>query len=367
MARAMADLINAQISTFPTTSSSAAFSYSFNRRLGIVEPNSQSFGSSFTERALTAGRRQLSALVTYQRTRWSSIDDFSLDTGLTNVGNLFAPTDTVIAHLSTSTLSVGVTYGLTDRIDVSATVPIAHASLSGQHSSSFFTDTGALLTFTFGGASSATGLGDVNLHVKLNLRNHGRTQFATTGDVWLGTGDPSAFTGLGKTRARVAAIVTNTFGPVTPHCSFGYTFAGSGIVFHPSGFAGPVPGTEVVGFSKEQSAFDLSPNNEVNYSAGLDAAVTPKITLAIDVIARSVVHSARLVVLDNSGQIPNDGFQPATAFFFKSTTLNLATAAVGAKINVAGRWVLSMNMLLPMTSSGARPSVTPVIGFERAF
>jgi hypothetical protein len=79
-----------------------------------------------------------------------------------------------------------------------------------------------------------------------------------------------------------------------------------------------------------------------------------------------VRNSAHLVLLDNTGQIPTQ-FQPVRNFFFESSTLSLAIGVVGAKVKVAERWVLSGSVLFPLTSSGATPGVTPVVGLERAF
>ena len=368
LARALADLINAQISTFPTTSASAAFHFSFDPRLGIVGAVTNSFGSSFGERALTAGRGKIGVTTSLQHTSWESFDGFNLKLGISNVGNLHAPTDTVAATLTTTTVAVGVTYGVTDRVDVGASVPIVHSSLTGTHVETFFNSDGTVFTSSFGGSASATGFGDTNLRGKIVLLRKARFQMAAAADGWLPTGDSTNLTGLGRARARVSAIGTHEYGSISPHYSVGFTFAGKGLVFQPiNAVAGPVPGTVVVGFNKEQAPFDLNASNEWNYTAGFDAVVSSKATLAVDVIGRRVLNSAHLVLLDNTGQLPSMGFQPAMSYFFSSGSVNLAIGVVGAKINVAGRWLMAANLLFPLTSDGARPNPTMVFGLERAF
>jgi hypothetical protein len=133
----------------------------------------------------------------------------------------------------------------------------------------------------------------------------------------------------------------------------------------PPGPAG-TPGTTIVGFNAEQAPFTLNPSSEVNYTIGIERVESARITLAADLIGRVVRNSAHLVLLDNTGQIPTQ-FQPVRNFFFESSTLSLAIGVVGAKVKVAERWVLSGSVLFPLTSSGATPGVTPVVGLERAF
>jgi hypothetical protein len=63
----------ANLATLPITSSSGAFVYRLNPELGTVERATQSFGPFFTERALSAGRRQASFGLTFQQLRFSSL------------------------------------------------------------------------------------------------------------------------------------------------------------------------------------------------------------------------------------------------------------------------------------------------------
>ena len=47
--------------------------------------------------------------------------------------------------------------------------------------------------------------------------------------------------------------------------------------------------------------------------------------------------------------------------------LNLLLGAVGAKFNVATNLLLTANVLFPLSDSGLKPKVTPVIGLDYAF
>ena len=47
--------------------------------------------------------------------------------------------------------------------------------------------------------------------------------------------------------------------------------------------------------------------------------------------------------------------------------LNLLIGAAGVKYNIVGNLLVSANVLFPLTKTGIRDRVTPVIGFDYAF
>src|SRR4029077_7807613 len=59
-----------QFSTFPLGSSSGGMTYVFDESVGTFRRGSMSFGPMFAERALTIGRRKLSAGFNYQHTSY---------------------------------------------------------------------------------------------------------------------------------------------------------------------------------------------------------------------------------------------------------------------------------------------------------
>jgi hypothetical protein len=70
-----------QFSTFPLGSSSGGMTYVFDESVGTLRRGSTSFGPSFAERALTIGRRKLSAGFNYQRTSYNTFEGQNLDDG----------------------------------------------------------------------------------------------------------------------------------------------------------------------------------------------------------------------------------------------------------------------------------------------
>jgi len=63
-----------QFSTFPLGSSTGGLTYVFDESVGTFRRGSRSFGPLFAERALTIGRRKLSAGFNYQRTRYDTFE-----------------------------------------------------------------------------------------------------------------------------------------------------------------------------------------------------------------------------------------------------------------------------------------------------
>ena len=47
--------------------------------------------------------------------------------------------------------------------------------------------------------------------------------------------------------------------------------------------------------------------------------------------------------------------------------LNLVVGAIGARFNPRGNFLISAQLLLPITKSGLRDKVTPVIGIDYSF
>src|SRR5262245_4063256 len=115
----------ANLATLPVPTSSSGFVYRLNPELGTVERVTQSFGPFFVERAITAGRGQVSLGMTFQQLHFTALDGHNLRDGtLVTTANQFvdesAPFDvdqlTLAIDGSVATFYGNV--GITDRIEV---------------------------------------------------------------------------------------------------------------------------------------------------------------------------------------------------------------------------------------------------------
>src|SRR5712691_7116350 len=149
-----------QFSTFPLGSSTGGLTYVFDESVGTFRRGSASFGPLFAERALTIGRRKLSAGFNYQRTSYDTFEGQNLRNGSikfylrhndcctvvqtpTGFNLINQPNGTLLntpfegdlieAALSlkavTNTTALLANYGITDRWDLGLAVPILNVNL----------------------------------------------------------------------------------------------------------------------------------------------------------------------------------------------------------------------------------------------
>ncbi len=405
-------LMIAQLSTFPVGSSAGGFTYTFDESLGTFRRASSSFGPAFAERAITIGRRRLSAGITYQHTAYDSFEGQALDNGsikfylrhqeccspgsgssggggggggsggggaqgptTTPNGTRLSPAfegDLIEAALSlkakTDTVALFGNYGLTDRWDVAIVLPIVHIDLDATVNATIqrLATANSPLTHTFEAgnpnatqksfreAGSATGVGDILLRTKYRLVTLPGGGLAAAVDVRLPSGDVDKLLGAG-TQTKVMLIASGGGQWFAPHVNIGYSASrgeiGSG------GFLAQFGGSE-------------SLPDEINYAVGSEIIVNPKLTLNADVVGRTLRKSGRLEIMSKSFD-----YQGATAvqtaqfseFEGRSGNMSLALGAIGVKFNPIGDILISGNVLFPLTQAGLRSRVTTVIGLDYAF
>jgi hypothetical protein len=361
--------IISQLATFPTGSSSGGFSCTYDPKLDTCVRNSRSFGPSFAERALTGGRRQVTFGANFQFSQYNWFNGINNQNGDLNFylrhndccSNAFFEGDLILVSLklklSTNTTSMFVTYGLTDKLDVSLTVPIVHASLEATTTDTVqrLATAGTTIhqfdngtaTKDFHGAGSATGIGDLLIRAKYRLTASKGGGTAIEVDARLPTGDSENLLGAGAGAATILFIGSGEHGKFGPHVNIGYTFSGD----------------------SSATAFP----NEFVYRGGVEYALNPRVTISGDFVGRSLVGADHLVLGNTTHSYTTiNGVQSSivlTEFVQTHGTLNMALAAIGGKFNVmrSRKFLVSANVLLPVNWAGFRARVTPVFGFDYSF
>jgi hypothetical protein len=112
--------------------------------------------------------------------------------------------------------------------------------------------------------------------------------------------------------------------------------------------------------------------NEVNYSAGFDAALHPKATFTADFLGRTLLDADRLVlrerVFDNVLRLDPTVHQSVRITpEIETGNLNLMLGSAGLKVNPAGRLLVMVNVLFALGDSGLQDKVTPVFGLDYSF
>jgi uncharacterized membrane protein YgcG len=397
------------LSTFPFASSSGGFTYTYDPSLGTFSRSSESFGPLFAERALTIGRQRGSLGLAFQRSTYDTFEGKNLrqrdikfyiqhtdccgkvqNGAQTGDGSLLNPAfegDLIEAALSldltTSTMVLSATYGLTDRLDLGVAVPLVavdlNASIRARIQRIATAANPDLHVFegdnpdekTFALAGHAAGLGDVTVRAKYNFLARRGGGLAAALDVRTPTGDESNLLGTGALQGKLYGIASMTLGKVSPHVNAGYTRTGHG------GLA------------------DASLHDEWNYAAGFDVAVSPRLTLIADVIGRTILDQGRLREADtvydfveagpggtggtggggggggsgSGGSTTNRPIEHTTRtqFRLESGNLNLAVGSAGVRFNPTRKMLVSANLLFALTEAGLRDRVTPVISFDYSF
>lgn len=363
--------LTSQLVSLPYPTPAAGFTYQFDPALGVFTRTTNGFGPILSERSETIGARRLSFGFAAQRLRFDSIEGLDLDAipaVFTHEGaELLGGREDVITTMNSVEATVTrstafISYGVTNRLDVSIAIPIVTADMlvtsratirrlgTTESQIHFFRmaddSVGDERTYTAFG--QATGIGDVNLRAKATVQRSPHVGLAVGVDVKLPTGDEMDLLGTGATAVQPYAVWSASFGPFSPHVNAGYRWNGSSVL-------GSDPGSG--------QARDL-PDVAV-YSAGGALEVHPRLTLAVDVLGRMVLDAPRLSRTTFRGL---DAAQtPLSDIAFRRRGLNELSAATGFKLNIADRLLVNANLLFQLNADGLRAKVSPMIGVEYAF
>ena len=124
--------LTAKLVSVPLPSLASGFTYEFDPSLGVFSRSTQSYGPIMAERAETIGANRTSFGVAFEHSGFDTIEGVNLD----NVPGVFTHDDFELGggrsdvvttrnaiEASVNQFTAFVTYGLTDRVDVSLAVP----------------------------------------------------------------------------------------------------------------------------------------------------------------------------------------------------------------------------------------------------
>ncbi len=417
---ALNSAIATQITLLPIASPASGFTFTFDRGSGVYKRSAATYGPILTERAETIGKRKLYVGATFQRFRFDTIDGYPLHnwpavfTHATGTGPNGASepyetqfiTSSNSLDLKVNQFTAFATYGVTDRFDVSVAVPFlqigfnlaSYATINRTANTEPALVNGALqpccssgppfanyfdpqnpagsLTATFANSAhagtvtnnpaigtnlysnpsknSAAGIGDVTLRFKQNVFRGERTTLSFATDVRLPTGDENNLLGSGAWGVKPFGALSVRTGPVTPHFNLGYQWNGSSIL----------AGNVLTGSKAHLPGFFL-------FSAGTDLALTKWLTAAADYIGQELVHAPRIGVASFTSAAPLTATGQVGTFptivSAGRETYNQSNFALGAKVKVMKRLLLSANLSFALNSGGLRETVTPLFGASYTF
>lgn len=328
-------LLVLELGSLPS-SSGGGFTYRLDPTLGTVIRASDSFGPLFTERSLLTGRGRASLGLSFSSTIFDHVDGRSLRDGtLVSTASVFrgetTPFDieTVSLRIHAETMTLNGTVGIIDRLDVSAGIPFVRLNLEGERVDTY---RGQRLLQAIGSAS-ASGLGDVVLRTRYNMYRAGASGIAAGFEARLPTGREEDLLGAGVASYTPRVIGSYEAERIGIHGEFGYTFRGV--------------------------------SEALAYAGAVTAVAAPRLTLVGEVLGRRLRAVGRLVetTLPHPRLVGVDTIRLTQS----SETADRLLVVAGFKWNIASTWLLTANVLRPLTDVGLNASWVPRLTFDYWF
>jgi hypothetical protein len=367
-----------QLASFPLASSAGGFTYRYDPALGAFTRVSESFGPIYAERADTLGKGKFNLGVNYSHFDFDRVDDLSLRNGQIDLvfthidvngdhSNLepWFEGDLITAQLylkiQTDITAFLVTYGVTDRLDVGVAIPEVHVAIDAMSdatiqriasgaTSTIHQFTNGTTMETFEQRGSASGVGDVVLRSKFRFLEGKAGGLAFQGEVRLPTGNADDLLGTGATQGTASLIGSLHAGNFSPHINAGYTWS--------------------------TNAYGERIPDEVSYTGGFDWAVSPRMTLAADVLGRTFRNSRVVRVVDKTFQANTNSDPTTPPVIITAVFPELVSeqkdstqliGSVGVKINPFGNFLLTLNGLFSINRVGLQSRFAPLIGADYSF
>lgn len=371
----MSTEIARQLSSYPLSSSAGGFAYQLDPDLGVFVRQSNSFGSIFTERPLTLGKGRYNIGVNFSQFTFDDLDELSLRDGEMRLvfthldtngdGSTLTPfvegdviTARMFLDIRTNVTSFVGAFGVSDRLDVGIAIPVVATEIDASadaHIERLATGDGEFRdthSFASGGdrqiitkSGSSAGLGDIVLRAKLRVADNGVAILALAGDARLPTGDERDLLGTGAFWLKGSIVGSMNTTPVSPHLNLGYVAAG-----------------------------DDFPN-EIHYLTGIDWAADERLTIAADVLGKTVSELRRAETVENEFDYnpnPTGPPEPITARFpilavGEPESATLLNGSIGLKLNVGKTVLVTYNGVFPVTDRGLRDDFTSLVGVDYSF
>jgi hypothetical protein len=362
--------IVSQLVTIPPPSPSSGFIYEFDPSTGVFRRRSESFGPILTERAETVGAGRITVGFAFQRYHFQTIEGLDLakvpavfehDNAQLLGGRQDVVTTMNSIDATVSQSTAYMTVGVTDRFDISFALKFVSNDLKVRSDATIqrIGTTNELTHFyrqadgtigterQFWSIGHAAGVGDLTIRLKTRLDRQKTRGMAAGVDIRLPTGDQMNLLGTGTAGLEPFVVWSSTYQRLSPHLNASYQWNGSSIL----------AGNPATGESADFP--DL-----FSYAGGADLAVNHRVTLALDLLGRFYVDASRLAQETFTAR---NGTTTFPNIVFNRDSFNALSGSVGVKANVAGRLLLTGNLLFALDDNGVRDRVVPLVAIEYAF
>jgi hypothetical protein len=359
-----------QLTALPLPSPASGFTYAFDPATGTFRRTTQSFGPILSDRAETIGRGRLAFAFSHQYFSFDSLDGVNLgavpavfthDNYQLGGGRLDVVTTLNSVEATLAQWTSAITYGITDRIDVSLAIPVVRTTLSVVSNAEierigttdpavhFFRDDLAAGGFgdhkQFAASGSASGVGDLIVRVKANAMREGRRALALGVDVRLPTGDEQDLLGSGAVGVKPFAVVSAGIGRLSPRINVAYQWNGESVLANEA---------------RQNLTGDLP--DQLFYVVGTDVGINDRVSLALDLLGQHVFEGPRLVATTFTP--PAAGADTFADIAFRTAATDAIAGSAGMKVNVAPHLLATFNLRFHLAGGGLRDRVTPLVGLE---
>jgi len=410
---AISSNVGLSLALIPVSSPASAVISKTDPATGASVGASSTLGPVFTERAETIGKRKFFVGFSHQNYHFTEINGQKLN-GLTV---LYPGGDPSAGggRTNPATFNMGVdvrlsqdlaflTYGLTDRVDVSVGLPVVHAGVSatayngvlyaGEANGNAPFNCWCQNTFAPGtfrltepliGSSSATksGFGDLLVRTKGAVLERPNAVVAIGADLRFATGDADNYLGTGTTTVKPFAAVSLYGKPTasgfvfSPHFNVGWQFSGK------SPLGGQLSGSS-------QTA-TLSNGDKMTYSGapliaskdylpdvfawavGTELGLGKRNTVVADILGNQIgwINGAQGVKQGSApGFSPLGSFAPTNAVGMVGSgkgSFSQYSGSFGYKTRVAGNLVATFNVLVRFDDNGLTARAVPLFGLGYTF
>jgi hypothetical protein len=254
-------------------------------------------------------------------------------------------------HLTSKTVAMSGTVGVTENFDVGVIVPLVSIKLEGTSSTVNGSGTVARLAQTSGIYS---GLGDMAALAKYRLFKFKGDEIpdpggvALTMNMRLPTGDRDNLRGLGITRTLVSVVASSGTGRLKPHGSAGFDYWSKSV----DTVANTAP------------AASVSARHQIQYAAGVEFEAAAKVTLSVDFLGQRIRSAGQVGYVTDAVSGSSSGVTSIQSLTALSEGINKALLVPGLKVNLKGKMLLSLNALMTLKNNGLHATVTPVVGLN---
>jgi hypothetical protein len=237
--------------------------------------------------------------------------------------------ETMAMRIHTDTFTVQANYGVTERLEVGAALPLERLTLTGERVDTY-RGTPLLQAAV---SANASGAGDLVVRGKLHLLQRGAAGMAIGAEGRLPTGNSANLLGAGEVSVKPRLMVSMETSHVAVDSNVGYGFSGT--------------------------------SDELDYSAAVTNAGAHKVTIVGELAGRRLNSAGHLIEAISRHPVLA-GVETVRLSAVEQAT-NRVIAVAGIKWNARATWLVTANVARSVTSSGLTARWMSTIGAEYAF